>query len=128
MFKHNFLTYSGKIILQIIGEILYFPVWWYSVGAWRLLKNLWRFWCGQEEALGFSVWAKNILVPMYGQLDIASRVISFVMRSIQVVFRGIILIFWLALIIAVFIIWLALPIWLLIALSFQFWGYSLPLK
>jgi len=122
MFKHNFLTYSGKIILQIIGEILYFPIWWYSAGAWRLLKNLWHFLRDQEEALGFSIWAKNILVPMYGQRDIASRLISFVMRGIQVIFRGLILLFWLFLIIAIFIVWLALPLWLLIALSFQFLG------
>jgi len=122
MFKHNFLTYSGKIILQIIGEILYFPIWWYGAGAWRLLQNLWRFWRGQEEALGFLIWVKNIFVPMYDQRDIAGRVISFIMRSVQVIFRGLALLVYLFLIIAIFIVWLVLPIWLLIALSFQLSG------
>ncbi len=119
MFNHNFLTYTGKIILQILGEILYFPVWWYSVGFIRTVKSVFRFWSAREESLGFSVWLKNIFVPMYGQRDIASRVISFVMRLIQVIFRGLILLFWLAVILAILIIWLAFPILLFLGLVFQ---------
>jgi len=119
MFNHNFLTYSGKIILQILGEILYFPVWWYSVGFLRAAKSALRFWQGQEASLGFSVWVKNILVPMYGQRDIASRMISFIMRLVQIIFRGIILLFWLGLVILVLIIWLVFPILLFLGLVFQ---------
>ncbi|MFA6194531.1 MAG: hypothetical protein WC719_02150 [Patescibacteria group bacterium] len=119
MLNHNFLTYTGKIILQILGEILYFPVWWYSVGFIRAVKSVFRFWRAREESLGFSVWLKNIFVPMYGQRDIASRIISFVMRLIQVIFRGLILLFWLAVILIVLIIWLTFPILLFLGLVFQ---------
>ena len=120
MFKHNFLTYIGKIIVQILGEILYFPVWWYTVGFARLAKNSWRFWRSREQALGFMIWLKNIFVPMYGQHDFASRVISFVMRLIQIIFRGLILLIWFLLALLSLIIWLAFPILLLLALAFQF--------
>lgn len=119
MLNHNFLTYTGKIIFQIIGEILYFPIWWYSVGFVRAIKNVFRFLRAREASLGFSIWLKNIFVPMYGQRDIASRIISFVMRLVQIIFRGIALLFWLILILAALVVWLAFPILLFLGLVFQ---------
>jgi len=118
--SHNFLTYSGKIILQILGEILYFPLWWYTVGFARLVKGVWRFLGNQEINLGFSVWLKNIFVPMYGQRDIAARLISFAVRTVQIIARGLVLIFWLLVVILILILWLVFPLALLLALSFQF--------
>lgn len=119
MIEYNFLTYSAKIIAQILGEILYFPFWWYSVGLVRLLVVLGKFWRNQERSSGFSVWLKNIFVPMYGQRDIASRLISFVMRSVQIVVRGIGLLFLLLFLLLLIILWLVLPVFLVYALSFQ---------
>jgi len=121
MLNHNFLTYGTKIILQGIGEILYFPVWWYSVGLGRLIVSLARFWRNQEKTLGLSVWAKNIFVPMYGQRDIASRAISFVMRLIQIILRSIALLSWLLILLLILFIWLSLPV----AISFALvWNVS----
>jgi hypothetical protein len=119
MWQHNFLTYSGKIIFQILGEIIYFPIWWYSVGFWRLLKNSWQFLSHQEEILGFSVWAKNIFVPMYGQHDFAGRVISFLMRFIQIIARGLVLAVLSVLVLVIVSGWLALPFFLLFVTIFQ---------
>ncbi|MFA5886645.1 MAG: hypothetical protein WC863_02580 [Patescibacteria group bacterium] len=120
MLENNFLTYSGKIIFQILGEILYFPIWWYSVGLMLLLKNLVKFWRGQEKALGFSIWLKNIFVPMYGQRDMASRIISFIMRLIQIIFRGAVLLVWFLVVLFILVAWLlSFPLLLLISV-FQF--------
>lgn len=119
MLQHNFLTYSGKIIISLILEIIYFPIWWYSVGFYRLIKNVWIFWREQEKILGFTVWAKNIFVPMYGQADWAGRLISFVVRLAQIIVRGLILLIWLILCLAVLGLWLAFPLLLVIALFFQ---------
>ncbi len=117
----NFLSYGGKIIAQLLGEILYFPLWWYSVGFGRLLKNTWHFWHGQEESLGFWVWLKNIFVPMYGQYDMAGRVISFFVRLVQIIGRGFVLLIWLILLLVLIAIWLIIPPLLLLALVFQLW-------
>ncbi len=119
MAEYNFLTYSGKIIIQILGEILYFPLWWYSVGFLRLLVGLGKFLRNQEASLGFSIWLKNIFVPMYGQRDFTSRLISFVMRSIQIIVRGLGLLFLVLLSFLIAILWLAFPIFLIYALSSQ---------
>lgn len=120
MLQHNFLTYIGKITLQIIGEILYFPIWWYTVGFLRLLKGVGGFWRDQEQSLGFLVWAKNWFRPMYGQYDWAGRIISFFVRTVQIIFRAFILAIWLILLIIILLLWLAAPVLLLLALAFQF--------
>lgn len=122
MLNHNFLTYSGKIILQILGEILYFPIWWYSVGFARFCKGAARFWLNREINLGFSVWAKNLFVPMYGQRDFTGRLISFLIRLVQIIFRGLLLLFWLVVVLAALIVWLIFPLALLLVLVFQFSG------
>ncbi|MFA5184221.1 MAG: hypothetical protein WC456_01710 [Patescibacteria group bacterium] len=119
MLKHNFLTYSGKIILQILGEILYFPVWWYTVGFGRLAKNAWLFLLNQEQILGFGVWLKNIFVPMYGQRDAAGRLISFVIRLVQIIFRGAVLLVWFLVALAALLLWLALPLALFFTTAWQ---------
>lgn len=122
MFRHNFLTYGSQIIFKTIGEVVYFPIWWYSVGLWEFIKKAVRFWLNQEKALGFTIWAKNILVPMYGQYDWAGRIISFFIRLIQIIFRGLALVFWLALVLLGLIAWLFTPIFLVIAIFFQIGG------
>ena len=119
MMSHNFLTYGGQLILQIIGEILYFPFWWYSVGLARLVRNLFAFGRGQEASLGLTVWIKNIFVPMYGQRDIASRISSFVMRLVQIILRGAALLFWILLLLLILVVWLLLPPFLFMALAWQ---------
>lgn len=119
MFRHNFLTYGSQIILKILGEILYFPIWWYSVGLIEFILKGWRFLLEREKSLGFRIWLKNIFVPMYGQYDWAGRIISFFIRLVQVIARGIFLLFWLAMFIVLISLWLAGPILLFIALFFQ---------
>jgi hypothetical protein len=119
MFKYNFLTYSGKIIISLFLEIVYFPIWWYSVGFFRFLKKVWNFLKDQENSLGFSVWAKNIFVPMYGQSDWAGRLISFFVRLVQVIFRGLVLLIGIIICLCLLIFWLLLPLLLLFALFFQ---------
>ncbi len=122
MLRHNFLTYGGKIFFQTIGEILYFPLWWYSVGFIETLKKELNFLRNQAKSLGFSIWLKNIFVPMYGQYDIAGRVISFFIRFIQIIARGAMLVIWLLILITLALLWLTFPLFLLIALFFQING------
>lgn len=122
MIRHNFFTYGAKIIFQILGDIIYFPIWWYSVGFIETIKKEWAFFVNQEKSLGFRIWLTNIFVPMYGQQDFAGRIISFFIRLIQIIARGLVLIFWLIFIIIGAILWLALPLLLIIALFFQIQG------
>lgn len=119
MLRHSFLIYSGKITLRILGEIIYFPIWWYGPGLIRTIRKLSLFWLDQERLVGFSVWVKNIFVPMYGQSDFGGRLISFVMRCIQIVVRGSVLLVWLVLVLIAFCLWIALPLVIIFLLAVQ---------
>lgn len=86
--KHNSVTYSGEILGRIIWDFLYFPLWWYSAGLAKTIRGIFDFWGSQEASLGFLIWLKNIFVPMYGQHDFPGRLISFLIRLIQIIYRG----------------------------------------
>lgn len=117
--KHNAITYSVKIILKIVWDFVYFPLWWYSEGLLKTIKGVWSFWREQEASLGFSVWLKNIFVPMYGQHDLAGRTISFFIRLVQIIFRGLSLLLFIALGLLFLIVYLVLPPAVLLAIALQ---------
>lgn len=78
-----------KIFTTILSEAATGPVWWYTHGLLHVLS----WW--QENArllwhrLSVGLWARNILVPMFGQYDWQGRVISFLIRLAQITFRTI---------------------------------------
>lgn|SRR3989338_5270352 len=117
--QNSFLFYSMKVISELFWDIIKFPLWWYSRGFVKLilkLKNLLR---DKERSLSFFVWLKNIFRPMYGQNDVAGFLISFIVRSFQVVFRGAILLFWSMIAISIALIWLVLPLFVIYQLILQ---------
>jgi len=119
MTKNNFYIYAPKIALKFIWEIIYFPLWWYTVGFLRLLRAVNNFLHDRQTTLGIGVWLKNIFTPMYGQRDFISRLISFIVRLFQIIFRGLALFFWLILCLAVIGFWLLLPVFVVYILFVQ---------
>ena len=109
MFTHNSAVYGTKILGELVWNIIYFPLWWYSRGLVRLILNLKDFIVNRERSLAFFVWIKNIFRPMYGQHDWQGRIISFFMRLAQIIARGVIMIFWLIFALAGFLFWIILP-------------------
>jgi len=84
------------------------------------LRRAGEFLRGRNQALGFSVWSKNIFVPMYGQNDFAGRAISFIIRLLQVLVRGLALLAFILATVFLILAWLFFPIFLFLALFFQF--------
>ncbi len=77
------------VFIDLIGSIFWFPIWWYTKGLVRLVG-----WCikaleYRQKQYAFGVWIKNFLVPMYGQWDLTSRLISVFMRTVVLIGRGI---------------------------------------
>jgi len=77
MLTNNLGVYAGKILVDLVRDIIYFPVWWYSRGLKQLLLKLKDFLTNKEKSLVFFVWVKNIFRPMYSQYDWAGVLISF---------------------------------------------------
>jgi hypothetical protein len=119
MTPNNFFLYAPKVILSFFWGIIYAPLWWYSTGLVRLLVKSAGFLRDRQANLGFGIWLKNIFTPMYGQRDFISRLISFLVRLLQVIVRGLGLLIWLVLCFALIFVWLTLPIFAVYALIYQ---------
>ena len=100
----------GNVLLDVVVDIIFFPIWWYSFGLIKTTKRLASFVSDREKSLAFFVWLKNIFVPMYGQRDLPGRLISFFMRFFQIIFRGLAILFWIIVSLVLFWLWVALPI------------------
>jgi hypothetical protein len=98
-----------RIAFAAFLDFFYFPIWWYTFGLVKALR--WSFDLLQEgnETLAPGIWLRNIFVPMFGQYDWQGRIISFVMRLIQIIFRSIFLLFWLIICVACFVAYLLIP-------------------
>lgn len=106
----NFFFFLSKISVKILLDIAFFPLWWYSVGLLRFMDSLKIFLNERWMIIGAGVWLKNIFTPMYGQSDIVSRLISFVIRFIQIIVRFIVFLFFLILATIALALWIFLPI------------------
>lgn len=114
MVTQNIFFKTAKFIAKdLILDILYWPIWWYSGGvvrAWqRMIDTIKQ---GNDE-LALLVWMKNIFRPMFGDYSFQGRLISFFMRVIQIIGRGIFFLFWVAFAFLWFLVWLALPLFIL---------------
>jgi len=84
MLHNNIAIYSLKIILEVIKDILYFPLWWYSRGFFIFVLGVLNFIKNQEKSLALFVWIKNIFKPMYGQTDWQGILVSIFIFSNQI--------------------------------------------
>ncbi|PIT87349.1 MAG: hypothetical protein COU31_03295 [Candidatus Magasanikbacteria bacterium CG10_big_fil_rev_8_21_14_0_10_40_10] len=105
-----------RLLLEVIFDLLYFPIWWYSRGMAHAVV-----WCGHLFFAGNSVlapglWLKNIFVPMYGQYEWRGRLISFFVRLVNIIARALLLALWLIFSFSFFVIWLALPLLMIYSL------------
>jgi hypothetical protein len=70
-----------------IGRILTLPIWWYTKGLIFWVQLVRQQFLAALQFLALDVWLKNWFVPMFGQHDWTGRIISFFMRTIQIIFR-----------------------------------------
>lgn len=97
-------------VVSVVKSIVRFPVWWYTTGLVYTAKRLGTSVERYSRSLALGVWLRNILVPMFGQRDWQSRVISFLVRCAQIVFRGAALSIWVGICALQFAVYVLLPI------------------
>ncbi|MFH1744682.1 MAG: hypothetical protein ABH881_00760, partial [bacterium] len=110
---------SFKILIEICKDILYFPIWWYTVGLLNFVKKNLMFLANRQKSLALLVWIKNIYKPMYGQNDWQGVLISIVMRIIQIIFRSVIMFFYTILSLISVIVWIILPLFIFYEIILQ---------
>ncbi len=80
-------------LVDVLGSVLYFPVWWYTEGFFEVIGFVRQRLGYRWRAYSFALWMKNFFVPMYGQYDLAGRVVSVFMRFIVLIGRGVAFVF-----------------------------------
>ena len=114
MLRENLAQKSFKFVFRdVIGDILYWPIWWYSAGLARAGMRMVNSVSHGNQVLGVSLWAKNLFRPMFGQYDWQGRLISFFVRFFQIIFRTIALLLWLIVSVIVFLLWIIIPLFLI---------------
>lgn len=108
------------MLLELILDILYFPIWWYTSGAERALIFCIGLLKDANGMLAPGLWLKNIFVPMFGQWDWQGRIVSFFMRLANVIGRSIGLFIWLIVVVILFLIWVLFPMFILYMLFTSF--------
>ncbi len=107
------------ILIDILWDILYWPVWWYSRGLIKAGNLALRQIVLQYHQLALGVWVRNIFVPMFGQYDWQGRIISFFIRLVQIIARCILLVIWMAIIAVLFLGWIILPLYIVLQISYN---------
>lgn len=98
------------VLKDFVFDIIYWPIWWYTKGLVLVLKFLWVQFIHQENTLGVRIWAKNLLIPMFGQSDWQGRLISFFVRLANLIFRFFILLLFVFLLFLVLILYIIIPL------------------
>ncbi len=103
--------YAAKIILiDLLREIIYFPIWWYSAGLVLVLKFYFKSLKTGANRLGLKILLKYWFKPMYGQRDWQGKIISLIMRTFHLFWNLVLMIVWLIVMTAVFAIYIILPV------------------
>jgi hypothetical protein len=97
------------ILVDIIWEIVYFPIWWYSQGLSTVFNFLVRQSKQDWRNKGLSIGFKFLFKPMYSQNDFVGRAISFFVRLFVLIFKIIVFLVFFIIYLALLILWILLP-------------------
>lgn len=87
MIRSNTSFLLKSVLWDFAGNIIYFPIWWYTKGLKKAGLFLISFVGSMEMRLAVRVWVVNLFKPMYAATDIAGRIISFFMRLFMIIVR-----------------------------------------
>ncbi len=112
MLRSNVLLAIKYLAVDLALSVLYFPVWWYTKGLARAGAYCAGVVGNAARSFGVRNWFKNIFKPMFGQYDIAGRIISFFMRLAMMLYYSVVLLVLIVIMLALFLFWLALPVFI----------------
>ncbi|MBI4253131.1 hypothetical protein HY623_03085 [Candidatus Uhrbacteria bacterium] len=102
------------LFFDVVLDALYSPIWWYTEGAVCVFRFFTRNVRYGANMIGIGVWARSLFKPMYGERTWQGRVVSFVMRTIILlwdVFVFALLLVFLSLFVAAWMLFPPLVVW-----------------
>lgn len=111
--QNIFFTASRTVLIDLLWEIVYFPLWWYTAGLKQIvllrIKNV----KDMADHLALRLLILNIFKPMFAQYDRTGRIISFFMRIIILVARFVFFSVYILLELVIVAVWIGIPIFTL---------------
>ena len=104
------LAVARYVAIDVIGDIIYFPLWWYSGGLKLVTLTLYDNARTTARNLSLRLLLINIFNPMFGHYDRAGRIISFFMRILIVLVKSIYFVIKAAVLLALLLLWVLLPL------------------
>ncbi len=101
------------LIIDFVGSVLYFPVWWYTVGLAHVARLVGRQVHGLTQALNLRILFQFLLKPMFGQYDIWGRIISFGVRIVHFILLFIFTLVMTVVMSLLCVLWVLLPVFVL---------------
>ena len=121
MEKSVFIQSIHYIAIDIFGSLIYYPLWWYSVGLKLAAQKFGQNLVFRSHALGLGIQISNLFRPMYADYTIAGRLISFFMRIVLLVFRILEMLVFLIWYAIALLLWVISPIAIIVNLLHQFY-------
>lgn len=111
MVQQNIVVLSIKsIVVDVIGDALYFPLWWYGVGLKHTVASRVKSMNAMSNQLALKLLILNIFRPMFAQTDRAGRIISFFMRIVLLIGRLIFFAIYALVQLVMILLWIGIPI------------------
>lgn len=121
--QNNLFLNSLKFITKdIIGDILYFPLWWYSVGLIKVAKNFINQLISLINGFSLPILFRSLLKPMYGDYSKSGRIISFFMRIIHLTVLSLGVLVWSLVLLVLLLAWLIIPVLIVYNIIIQIFG------
>ena len=98
------------VLRDIVWSIIYFPIWWYTVGTFNVLRNIGKELRGFARAYNFRILLQFMFTPMYGQNDIVGRLISLYVRVAHFFLLSIYAILYISVLLIGLVVWVTFPI------------------
>lgn len=98
------------LLREFVGDVLYWPVWWYSRGLGQTASALVRSWQRVIDHLSLPILFRTMGKPMYGDYTRSGRVISLFFRLFLVATRLVLVVAWAVVDVILLLLWLAGPV------------------
>ena len=105
-----FFAVLPRLLIEFFIDIFYYPIWWYTGGIVYVLNAAKNTFSAGNGFLAPGLWLKNLFVPMFGQHDLQGRLVSFIIRLGNVIFRGFGLLLWSVVVLVMIFVWVLAPL------------------
>ena len=103
-------TATKLVLLDLIGDFFYFPIWWYTVGLKQVVTKVVNNIIATADHLALRLLLLNIFKPMFAQYDRVGRIISFFMRIVILIARLLYFFVYSIVQLLLLLAWLVLPL------------------